>query len=119
MYARLCTISEHAAAAAAKATVTTKFVKGDVVLVTEGELVNLLGVVDSVIGDMVKVIPKHEDFQDGQTLDFPEAQLTKYFKIGDHVKVCCQACLLLVTRRCFARNIRNLSSELGWLSCVA
>eukprot|EP01126_Amoeba_proteus_P039966 TRINITY_DN4238_c0_g3_i1.p1 TRINITY_DN4238_c0_g3~~TRINITY_DN4238_c0_g3_i1.p1 ORF type:complete len:1026 (-),score=270.26 TRINITY_DN4238_c0_g3_i1:108-3185(-) len=66
---------------------TTKvvFEKGDVVCVTEGELQGLIGVVQSVNGDVAKVSPKLKDFS--MELPFPVSQLQKHFQVGDHVKV--------------------------------
>jgi transcription elongation factor SPT5 len=54
------------------------------VKVVEGELRNLLGVVESVEDDTVTVMPKHQDLKD--LLSFPASQLQKHFKVGDHVK---------------------------------
>jgi len=45
----------------------------------------LIGLVKSVEGETVKIIPLHKDFQD--ELPIPAKQLQKYFKVGDHVKV--------------------------------
>ena len=62
-----------------------KFSKGDLVEVIEGDLINLMGTVESVEGDKVTVIPKHEELKDKIT--FPAKQLRKFFRMGDHVKV--------------------------------
>jgi transcription elongation factor SPT5 len=61
------------------------FNKGDHVIVEEGELKSLIGLVKSVEGETVKIIPLHKDFQD--ELPVSAKQLSKYFKVGDHVKV--------------------------------
>eukprot|EP01105_Mastigella_eilhardi_P026349 TRINITY_DN7567_c0_g1_i1.p1 TRINITY_DN7567_c0_g1~~TRINITY_DN7567_c0_g1_i1.p1 ORF type:complete len:1185 (-),score=297.14 TRINITY_DN7567_c0_g1_i1:62-3595(-) len=61
------------------------FVKGDLVQVVDGDLKHLMGVVDSVDGTNVNIMPQHEDLHDLLTL--PAVQLQKYFRAGDHVKV--------------------------------
>jgi transcription elongation factor SPT5 len=62
--------------------------KGDTVRVIEGDLQHLMGVVTSVssTSQNVKIRPLHDDIKD-QQLEFPIAQLMKYVKVGDHVKV--------------------------------
>lgn len=62
-----------------------KFVPGDAVVVTEGELMNLRGRVKSCDGKKVLIAPDHEDLKDPLTFDVGE--LKKFFKVGDHVKV--------------------------------
>ncbi|KAK0409632.1 hypothetical protein QR680_004663 [Steinernema hermaphroditum] len=61
------------------------FVPGDVVEVIEGELMNLQGVVQSVDGEQVVMLPTHEDLKEPLTISSYE--LKKFFKPGDHVKV--------------------------------
>ncbi|CAI4228197.1 unnamed protein product [Auanema sp. JU1783] len=61
------------------------FAPGDMVEVTEGELVNLRGKVESVEGDKIVILPEHEDLKEALTLNSYE--LKKFFKTGDHVKV--------------------------------
>ncbi|KYQ92608.1 transcription initiation factor Spt5 [Tieghemostelium lacteum] len=68
----------------AKKPITT-FAKGDTVKVIEGDLKNLMGVVESVDENSITIMPIHEDIND--LLLFKESELQKYFKIGDHVKV--------------------------------
>jgi len=63
----------------------TTFSKGDTVKVVEGDLKNLMGVVDTVTDDTVTIKPKHEGLS--ELLQFPSSQLQKYFKMGDHIKV--------------------------------
>ncbi|XP_024365722.1 putative transcription elongation factor SPT5 homolog 1 [Physcomitrium patens] len=62
-----------------------KFMKGDAVVVIEGDLRNLMGVVEKVDDDNVYIVPKYKDLK--ETLVFKEKQLQKFFKTGDHVKV--------------------------------
>ncbi|CAK8694828.1 transcription elongation factor SPT5-like isoform X2 [Clavelina lepadiformis] len=62
-----------------------RFIPGDNVIVSEGELANLLGKVISVDGNKVMMLPKHEDFTD--PLEFLATDLQKHFTMGDHVKV--------------------------------
>lgn len=62
-----------------------QFAKGDTVKVIEGDLKNLMGVVEAIDGDTVTIMPKHEQLHD--LLKIPAGQLQKYFKTGDHVKV--------------------------------
>eukprot|EP00743_Colponemidia_sp_Colp-15_P002010 GILK01002184.1.p1 GENE.GILK01002184.1~~GILK01002184.1.p1 ORF type:complete len:703 (+),score=101.51 GILK01002184.1:3-2111(+) len=64
---------------------TVSYVKGDTIKVIDGDLKNLTGAVLSVTGDMITILPAHEDLKD--PLVFPANQLTKWFKVGDHVKV--------------------------------
>ncbi|XP_062504136.1 transcription elongation factor SPT5-like [Corticium candelabrum] len=58
---------------------------GDTVIVGEGELINLQGTVMKMEGNIVTIIPNHEDLKD--PLEFPAHELKKHFKLGDHVKV--------------------------------
>ena len=64
------------------------FRKGDVVVVREGELQHLKGQVLTIDanGSSIKIRPMHDDIRD-QVLEFPAAQLSKYFQVGNHVKV--------------------------------
>ncbi|CAJ0572588.1 unnamed protein product, partial [Mesorhabditis spiculigera] len=64
---------------------TTKFSPGDIIEVAEGELVNLRGKVITIDGDQVHFMPEHEDLDEPITLS--AADLRKFFKPGDHVKV--------------------------------
>jgi transcription elongation factor SPT5 len=68
-----------------KANASNQFVPGDTVMVSEGELINLLGTVLKIEDNVVTIMPKHEDLKD--PLEFPANELRKYFKLGDHVKV--------------------------------
>jgi len=61
------------------------FAAGDMVRVSEGELINLKGKVMTIDGNTILILPKHEDLKD--PLEFPAHELEKYFKEGDHVKV--------------------------------
>lgn len=62
------------------------FAPGDNVEVIDGELVHLQGKIISIDGSKITMMPKHEDLKD--PLDFQAHELRKYFKVGDHVKVC-------------------------------
>lgn len=61
------------------------FMKGDAVVVIEGDLKNLMGIVEKVDEDSVFVKPKYKNLK--ATLTFKDKQLCKFFKTGDHVKV--------------------------------
>ncbi|GMS96178.1 hypothetical protein PENTCL1PPCAC_18353 [Pristionchus entomophagus] len=61
------------------------FAPGDMVEVAEGELVNLMGKIQSVDGDKVVILPEHEDLKEPLTLNSWE--IKKRFKQGDHVKI--------------------------------
>lgn len=65
--------------------VTHNFIPGDVVEVSEGELVHLQGKIISIDGNKITMLPKHEDLKD--PLEFQASELKKHFKMGDHVKV--------------------------------
>lgn len=65
--------------------VSHTFSPGDNVEVCEGELMNLQGKVVSVDGNMIMVMPKHEELK--EALEFQANELRKYFTMGDHVKV--------------------------------
>lgn len=65
--------------------VTHQFSPGDNVEVCEGELMHLQGKILSIDGNMIIVMPKHEDLTD--PLEFQASELRKYFRQGDHVKV--------------------------------
>ncbi|XP_050528821.1 transcription elongation factor SPT5 [Daktulosphaira vitifoliae] len=58
---------------------------GDNVEVCTGELINLQGKVLSIDGDMVTIMPKHDDLK--MPLEFMANELRKFFKQGDHVRV--------------------------------
>jgi transcription elongation factor SPT5 len=62
-----------------------QFMKGDTVVVVEGDLRNLMGIVEKVDDDSVFIRPKNKDLKG--TLTFKDRQLCKFFKTGDHVKV--------------------------------
>ena len=59
--------------------------KGDVVRVKSGELRDLLGDVDSIIGKVVVIRPRYDAIK--EKLEFSIDELEKYFETGDHVKV--------------------------------
>ncbi|MCO5547748.1 hypothetical protein L7F22_001199 [Adiantum nelumboides] len=61
------------------------FMKGDAVVVIEGDLKNLMGIVEKVDEDSVFVKPKYRNLK--ATITFKDKQLCKFFKTGDHVKV--------------------------------
>ena len=61
------------------------FAQGDVVEVTQGELLHLHGKIISIEGDKINICPKHEDLK--EALEFQAHELRKYFAVGDHVKV--------------------------------
>ncbi|KAI1715640.1 early transcription elongation factor of RNA pol II, NGN section domain-containing protein [Ditylenchus destructor] len=61
------------------------FAPGDNIEVTDGELVNLRGTVQSVDGDKVVILPHHKDLTEPLTLNAFE--MRKFFKAGDHVRV--------------------------------
>lgn len=65
--------------------VAHSFSNGDNVEVCEGELINLQGKIVSIDGNMIMVMPKHEDLK--EALEFQASELRKYFTQGDHVKV--------------------------------
>lgn len=64
---------------------THSFSNGDNVEVCEGELINLQGKIVSIDGNMIMVMPKHEELK--EALEFQASELRKYFTQGDHVKV--------------------------------
>jgi transcription elongation factor SPT5 len=61
------------------------FATGDNVEVCEGELAHLQGKIIAIDGNMITVLPRHEDLKD--PLDFQPLELRKYFTQGDHVRV--------------------------------
>ncbi|MEN2496206.1 MAG: Transcription elongation factor SPT5 [Marteilia pararefringens] len=61
------------------------FAVHDNVCVVSGELVNLQGKIVKINKSVISVLPSHEDIN--VTIDFVEAELSKTFSIGDHVKV--------------------------------
>ncbi|XP_011641792.1 transcription elongation factor SPT5 [Pogonomyrmex barbatus] len=65
--------------------VAHSFSNGDNVEVCEGELINLQGKIVSIDGNMIMVMPKHEELK--EALEFQASELRKYFTQGDHVKV--------------------------------
>ena len=62
-----------------------RFIPGDVVKVIEGDLINLVGTVESVDGNSISV--ECEIDKNVKILKFNSEQLQRYFKVGDHVKV--------------------------------
>ncbi|KAG4101159.1 transcription elongation factor Spt5 [Neocallimastix lanati (nom. inval.)] len=66
---------------------TEDFFVGEHVEVTEGELINLHGIVKSVDNEIVSIIPADSEELDTGLLTFPANQLRKRFLEGDHVKV--------------------------------
>jgi transcription elongation factor SPT5 len=76
--------------------VAQKFQVGDTVVVTQGQLKSLSGVVENVTADtaadptggglgmQVTIRPHHEDLKD-DLLTFPDTDLAKKFELGDHV----------------------------------
>jgi len=64
----------------------TLFIRGEVVQVIEGELKSMIGVVQSVNGDLINFLPREKYGLGVQSI--PGSQLSKYFSIGDHVKCC-------------------------------
>lgn len=66
-------------------TMAHSFSNGDNVEVCEGELMNLQGKIVSIDGNMIMVMPKHEELK--EALEFQASELRKYFTMGDHVKV--------------------------------
>ena len=62
-----------------------KFMKGDSVTVVEGNLKKLMGVVQSVDGDQVTIMPTNVALN--ETVKVLDSTLRKSFSPGDHVKV--------------------------------
>ncbi|EGC36193.1 hypothetical protein DICPUDRAFT_47274 [Dictyostelium purpureum] len=60
------------------------FSKGDTVRVAQGDLKNLMAIVESVEDDKVLIVPLDQNIKD--TFAFKPYELQKYFKVGDHVK---------------------------------
>lgn len=48
-------------------------------------MINLQGKIVSIDGNMIMVMPKHEELK--EALEFQATELRKYFTQGDHVKV--------------------------------
>ncbi|KAN0029888.1 hypothetical protein ACTA71_008026 [Dictyostelium dimigraforme] len=65
-------------------TKATHFAKGDTVKVIQGDLKNLMAIVESVEEDRVLILPIDEQIKD--LFAFKPYELQKYFKVGDHVK---------------------------------
>lgn len=61
------------------------FVPGDVVEVCQGELIHLTGTIIGIDGDKIRMMPNHEELK--EPIEFMAAELKKYFKVGEHVKV--------------------------------
>lgn len=66
---------------------TEDFFVGEHVEVTEGELINLHGIVKSVDNDIVSIVAADAEELDTGVLTFSANQLRKRFLEGDHVKV--------------------------------
>ena len=63
------------------------FAKGDAIIVTKGDLRNLIGTVQEVkTSGIISINPKHAELS-GQTLEVEADKLEKYFTVGSHVKV--------------------------------
>eukprot|EP00123_Amoebidium_parasiticum_P017793 comp23990_c0_seq1/m.42637 comp23990_c0_seq1/g.42637 ORF comp23990_c0_seq1/g.42637 comp23990_c0_seq1/m.42637 type:complete len:1051 (-) comp23990_c0_seq1:111-3263(-) len=62
------------------------FQKNDMVMVVQGELANLVGVVESITADSINVRPQLKQIAD-KLYSFKPSELKRYFKTGDHVKV--------------------------------
>jgi len=79
--AELVKLSKQAAASD-----NVKYVAGDTVKVTSGDLQNLQGTVERVDPDgQVVIKPALDDFT--ELIRFPASQLAKHFERGKHVKV--------------------------------
>lgn len=63
-----------------------QFVQGDKVKVVKGDVKGLTGTVHTNSDGMIYIIPHVEDLQ-GQRFEFPCDDLSKFFEVGDHVKV--------------------------------
>lgn len=61
------------------------FSMGDNVEVSRGDLENLQAKIIAIDGQMITVMPKHDELKDA--LIFKANELRKYFKTGDHAKV--------------------------------
>ncbi|GAU37695.1 hypothetical protein TSUD_164980 [Trifolium subterraneum] len=61
------------------------FIKGDVIVISKGDLKNLKGWVEKVDGDNVLIRPKEHGLT--ETIAVNIMQLCKYFELGNHVKV--------------------------------
>lgn len=73
---------------AQKGGVKGKFVKGDKVIAIRGELQNIVGVVQDILPEgRVVVLPRLENIDDLEPVDFDPSELRKHFAIGEHVKV--------------------------------
>ena len=59
--------------------------KGDKVRVLKGELVNLIGTVVAISGQMITINPAIKEIK--EHLNFPALELVKHFENGDHCKV--------------------------------
>lgn len=59
--------------------------RGDNVRVIKGDLKNLTGTVISVFNESIRIKPHHEELT--EPLDFLTSDVSKFFKLGDHVKI--------------------------------
>lgn len=58
---------------------------GDKIEIKEGELMHLQGKVINIDGNLITIMPNHEELN--EPIEFLAHELKKYFDIGDHVKV--------------------------------
>ncbi|XP_049848777.1 transcription elongation factor SPT5-like [Schistocerca gregaria] len=70
-----------------KGTQKMQFVKGDNVEVVRGELISVIGKVQSTDGDRVVFVPSDTKLYGSDPLVVPVQYLRKYFKSGDRIKV--------------------------------
>ncbi|RZC43585.1 hypothetical protein C5167_036537 [Papaver somniferum] len=61
------------------------FMKGDAVIIVKGDLINLMGCVEKVEDGNLHIKPNRKDLH--TTIVVNENYVSKYFKLGDHVKV--------------------------------
>ncbi|OAF70789.1 Transcription elongation factor SPT5 [Intoshia linei] len=61
------------------------FIKGERVIVTEGELKNLEGKIVKINENVVTITPDHEKLI--ENLEFDVSELRRFFLVGDHVRV--------------------------------